>query len=91
MPQNDDNAEVSFTVPVKNDSLSNSFRTVHVIVPKANSDAAMVARPLIIILPLAAILVFILLKLKNNNKLSRALDVTDGFVQRITEVITKRF
>ena len=96
MPQQpDENAEITFTVPAKNDSASEVvYRTVHVIVPnvKHASSAEIVIRPLMFIVPIAAILVLILIRIKDTKKTDRVLSVLENVTGKINkDVKTDRF
>ena len=87
MPQQpDENAEVIFTVPAQTDTTTAVvYRTVHVIVPKLKhvSDAEIVIRPLMFIVPMAAILVLILIRIKDGKKTDRVLSVLENVTGKI--------
>ena len=88
MPQSEDSLEVSFTIPVQKDSpATTGFRTVHVIIPRERpvSDAAVIIRPLIFLIPLAALLVFILLKIKAGKKTDTVLNTVENITDSIEE------
>lgn len=84
MPQTpDEHTEVTFTIPAQTDSIpAMEYRTVHVIVPKIQrvSDAEIVIKPLMFIVPMAAILVLILIRIKDGKKTDRVLRVLENVV-----------
>jgi len=88
MPQSEDSLGISFTIPVQKDSTATAgFRTVHVIIPRERpiSDAEVIIRPLIFLIPLAALLVFILLKIKAGKKTDKVLNIAEDVTNTIEE------
>jgi hypothetical protein len=88
MPQSKDSLEVTFTIPVQNNSPATSgLRTVHVIIPRERSlsNAEVIIRPLIFLFPRAALLVFILLKIRAGKKTDTVLNTVENITDSIEE------
>ena len=79
---------VSFSVPVNKDRAATDYKTVHVVIvkPKLLSDAELVIRPLLIILPLATLLVLILYRIKSSRKNNAAVDSLEIMAARLDDI-----
>lgn len=92
MPQPDTTPAISFTVPLKQDSMQTTeYRTVHVVVvkPKHTSYAEIIITPLLFVFAMATILVFILYKIKPGKKINRLLDIAEKISGTIDTRIEK--
>ena len=83
MPQKDPPPTVSFTIPVVKDSPAVGYKTVHVIVvdpitKEEEGGFEVIVAPFLIVLAIAASLVFILLKIKPGKSTDRILSRLEG-------------
>lgn len=88
MPQDNDTSMISFAVTVKKDSNIATGRIVHVVIvkPKVASDAELIITPLLIIIPIAALLVMISSKIKKGKKTNEVLDELENVAAKIDNV-----